>query len=289
MSRFIDSISLNQRFLPGRGRLPTLAAACFVAALSAANDAGAALVAYDFDSISVPGAADSIDVCQPSCPLGVVAGLPSGDDGVRASSGASTAARVNIRNAANVINGSDAVVDDSTFNGYFGPASGPLLNNFLVLGDNDGPIYGTGTVSPGSGQSFVRLPFLVPAGTTAVQFGFDMAFNGSDTSATADDVFNAKVTNAAGTVSPLLLSSLGSDSGFQSRRFHPGDLPTWTPAPEQTGSTWWLEFELLEGGDGTHSAVGLDNVRIAAVPLPAPVLMLGSALVGMGLFRRRAH
>jgi hypothetical protein len=288
MSRFISSLSHLQRYFPDCARLRRLAAVCLMSALSAANDAGAALIAYDFDTIIVPGAADSIDVCQPSCPLNVVAGLPAGDDGVRASSGASTAARVNVRNAANSINGSNAVVDNSTFNGFFGPASGPLLNNFLVLGDNDGPIYGTGTVSPGTGQSYVRLPFFVPTGTTAVQFGFDIAFNGSDESATADDVFNAKVTNAAGTASPLVLSSLISDSGFQSRPFQPDDLPTWAPLPEQTGSTWWLEFELLEGGDGTQSAVGLDNVRIAAVPLPAPVLMLGSALIGMGIFRRRA-
>jgi hypothetical protein len=97
------------------------------------------------------------------------------------------------------------------------------------------------------------------------------------------------VTNAAGTVSPLQIASLSSDAGFQSRRFLAGELPTWSPTAEQTGVTWWLEFELLEGSDGTHSAIGLDNVDIATapVPLPAPALMLGSALIGMALLRRR--
>lgn len=282
--------SSNQHSLRVRGGASALAGICIVAALVASNAARAASVTYDFDSVGVPGASDTIDVCQPSCPLGVVAGLPGGDDGVRASSGSTTAARVNVRNAANPINGSDAVADDATFNGYFGAASAPLLNNFLVLGDNDGPIFGTGTVSPGTGQSFVRLPFLVPGGTATVQFAFDMAFNGSDTSDTAEDVVNVKVTNAAGTVSPLQLTALSSNAGFQSRRFLAGDLPTWSPTAAQTGVTWWLEFELLEGGDGTQSAVGLDNVGIATapVPLPAPVLMLGSALIGMALLRRRA-
>lgn len=289
MSLSRAGISSSQHLYRGRSALSALAGMCIVAALIASDDARAASVTYDFDSVSVPGADDTIDVCQPSCPLGVVAGLPGGDDGVRASSGSTTAARVNVRNAANSINGSDAIADDATFNGYFGAANAPLPNNFLVLGDNDGPIFGTGTVSPGTGQSFVRLPFLVPAGTTTVQFAFDMAFNGSDTSDTADDIFNVKVTNAAGTVSPLQIASLSSDAGFQSRRFLAGELPTWSPTAEQTGVTWWLEFELLEGGDGTHSAIGLDNVGIATapVPLPAPALMLGSALIGMALLRRR--
>lgn len=281
--------SSNQHSLRGRGGVSALAGICIVAALVTASGARAATLTYDFDSIDVPGAGDTIDVCQPSCPVGVVAGLPGGDDGVRASSGSTAAARVNVRNAVNPINGSDAVADAATFNGYFGAASAPLPNNFLVLGDNDGPIFGTGTVSPGTGQSFVRLPFLLPGGTATVRFAFDMAFNGSDTSDTADDVFNVKVTNAAGTASPLQLTSLSSDSGFQSRRFLAGDLPTWAPTAGQTGVTWWLEFELLEGGDGTQSAIGLDNVSIATapVPLPAPVLMLGSALIGMTLVRRR--
>ncbi|MCG3202931.1 MAG: hypothetical protein NFCOHLIN_02817 [Gammaproteobacteria bacterium] len=291
MSLSCISSSSNRHPLRGRGALSARAGICIVAALVMSSGARAASVTYDFDSVGVPGASDTIDVCQPSCPLGVVTGLPGGDDGVRASSGSTAAARVNVRNAGNPINGSDAVTDAATFNGYFGAAGAPLPNNFLVLGDNDGPIFGTGTVSPGTGQSFVRLPFLLPVGTATVRFAFDMAFNGSDTSDSAEDVFNVKVTNAGGTVSALQLASLGSDSGFQSRRFLAGDLPAWTPAAGQTGVTWWLEFELLEGGDGTQSAIGLDNVSIATVPvpLPAPVLMLGSALIGMTLVRRRTE
>ena len=80
MSRFISSLSPLQGSFPDRAHRQRLAAVCLIAALSAANDAGAALIAYDFDTISVPGAADSIDVCQPSCPLNVVAGRPAGAD-----------------------------------------------------------------------------------------------------------------------------------------------------------------------------------------------------------------
>ncbi|MCC6714304.1 MAG: VPLPA-CTERM sorting domain-containing protein [Gammaproteobacteria bacterium] len=291
MSLSYALFSSNRHSRRGHGGRLALAAICIVAASVTSNDARAAPITYDFDSVGVPGASDTVDVCQPSCPLDVVAGLPGGDDGVRASSGSTTAARVNVRNAANPINGSEAVADDATFNGHFGAPDAPLPNNFLVLGDNDGPVFGTGTVSPGTGQSFVRLPFLVPGGTATVRFAFDMAFNGIDTSGTAQDVVNVKLTNAAGTASPLQLASLGSDSGFQSRRFLAGDLPVWSPTAEQTGVTWWLEFELLEGGEGTQSAVGLDNVSIATapVPLPAPVLMLGSAMIGMALLRRRAE
>jgi len=291
MSLSRAGVPSSKHLYRGRDAASTVAGMCIVAALVASSDVAlAASVTYDFDSVSVPGASDTIDVCQPSCPLGVVAGLPGGDDGVRASSGSTTAARVNVRNAANPINGSDAVTDEATFNGYFGAASAPLLNNFLVLGDNDGAIFGAGTVSPGTGQSFVRLPFHVPAGTATVQFAFDMAFNGSDTSEAAEDIVNVKVTNAAGTVSPLQIASLSSGVGFQSRRFLPGELPTWTPTAAQSGVTWWLEFELLEDGDGTQSAIGLDNVGIATapVPLPAPALMLGSALIAVALLRRRA-
>ena len=253
--------------------------------LSSAS-AHAFTVSYNFDNVTVVDAAGTVDVCQTTCPAGVVAGLPAGVDGVRASSG-SSATRVNIRNQDNAINAVNPAAPDTVFNGFFSTGDAGNRNNFLVLGDDDGAIFGTGTVSPGSGQSYIRLPFFVDTGTATVGFSFDFAFNGSDTSATLDDVFTAKVTNASGTNTPLVLFSRSSAAGFTARHLSAIDLPTWIPKSADTGNTWWLEFELVEAGTGTQSAVGIDNVTVSSVPVPAPIALLGTALCGLPTMARR--
>jgi hypothetical protein len=263
--------------------------ASLLLALSTAS-AHAFTTSYNFDNVTAD-AASTVDVCQTTCPGSVVAGLPSGTDGVRATSGGS-AAHVNIRNQDNAINAVDAAAPDTVFNGFFSTGSAAQRNNFLVLGDDDGAIFGTGTVSPGSGQSYIRLPFFVDPGTTQVGFSFDFAFNGTDTSATLDDVFTAKVTNAGGTTTPLVLFSRSSAAGFTSQHLSALDLPTWIPNVADTGTTWWLEFELVEAGTGTQSAIGIDNVSIgdvtvSSVPVPAPLALLGSALCGFPTVARR--
>lgn len=260
-------------------------AALLLLALNAAA-VHAFTVSYDFEDITVADKASTVDVCQTTCPTNVVAGLPAGTNGVRASSGGS-AARVNIRNQDNAINAVVPAAPDTVFNGFFSTGNANNPNNLLVLGDDDGAIFGTGTVSPGSGQSYIRLPFFVDAGTDKVGFSFDFAFNGSDTSATVDDVFTAKVTSATGTTTPLVLFSTSSAAGFVSQHLSATDLPTWIPNPADTGTTWWLEFELVEAGTGTQSAVGIDNVTVSSVPVPAPIALLGSALCGLPRLSRR--
>jgi hypothetical protein len=265
---------------------PTLAALGIVATLLNSPQASAFTVSYDFESVSVPAATDSIDVCQPTCPTTVAAGLPDGDDGIRASSGGS-AGRVNVRSEYNAINAVDGAAPDTVFDGFFSTGTTVAPNRFLVLGDNDGAVHGTGTVTPGTGQSFVRLPFFVPLATAAVSFSFDAVFEGIDSSATLQDTFTVKLSNATGTASPTTIYQRGSDEGFAALTLGGAQLPTWLPDPADTGRTWWLEFELVELGDGTQSAVGLDNITISSVPLPAPLSLLGSALVAMATTRRR--
>lgn len=285
----MHAIALSNAFpcstAPNRNCL-TLAALGLIATLLNSPQVGAFTVSYDFESVSVPAATDSTDVCQPTCPTTVAAGLPDGDDGIRASSGGS-AARVNVRTELNGINAVDAAAPDTVFDGFFSTGTTVAPNRFLVLGDNDGAVHGTSTVTPGTGQSFVRLPFFLPLATAAVSFSFDAVFEGIDSSATLQDLFTVKLSSATGTVSPMTIYQRGSDEGFVTLTLSGAQLPTWVPDPADTGRTWWLEFELLELGDGTQSAVGLDNVTISSVPLPAPLALLGSALVAMATTGRR--
>jgi hypothetical protein len=276
--------SLPLRFVRDRRRC----ALALTAALLSPCTAAAFTVSYDFQSVTVASASDSIDICQPTCPTTIVTGLPDGDDGVRASSGGS-AARVNVRSEFNAINAVIPAAPDTVFDGFFSTGTVEAPNHFVVLGDNEGAIHGTGTVTPGTGQSFLRLPFFVPSGTGAVAFAFDIAFDGTDSSATLQDTFTAKLSNGSGTASPLMLYQLGSDAGLASLHLSSPQLPTWQPEPGQTGQTWWLEFELIELGDGTQTAVGIDNVRISSVPVPAPLLLLATALLAIVPARRSAR
>ena len=52
-----------------------------------------------------------------------------------------------------------------------------------------------------------------------------------------------------------------------------------------TGSTTTISFQGL--GDPGVLYIGLDNVTVSAVPLPPTALLLGSGLVGLGLWRRK--
>ena len=241
-------------------------------------------VIYDFEAVVVPDANASIDVCQTTCPGDVVPGLPDGANGIRGSSG-TNASRVNIRDSLNGINAADSTGTGTTFSGFFDPSVISSVNQFLVLGDNDGAIYGTGTVSPGSGQSYLRLPFFVPAGTNQVAFSLDFAFEGVDESTTADDVVTAKVTSETGSLSPVTLFSYISESSFGARKLAASELPVWSPLADQTNMFWWLEFELIEAGNGTQSAVGLDNIRVSSVPVPTPLVLLGSSLLAISTVR----
>ncbi|MEM7252866.1 MAG: hypothetical protein AAF493_15730 [Pseudomonadota bacterium] len=53
-----------------------------------------------------------------------------------------------------------------------------------------------------------------------------------------------------------------------------------------TASTLALQFECLES---SGQCIFIDNVQLAAVPIPAPVFLFGSAMIVIGICRRHAR
>ena len=95
--------------------------------------------------------------------------------------------------------------------------------------------------------------------------------------------------NPAGSANTLVTVSAASAS----KDFH------FSPVGHTTSNMGWATQVFLFVADGTsdtltflsgtHSATGpaLDNVRIAATPLPPAILLFGTALAGMGFLGRR--
>lgn len=163
------------------------------------------------------------------------------------------------------------------FGSFFAPVG--ATNKFLVLGDQRSAIGDP----VGAGTFMVALPFLVPTlGHLTVSFGY--AFNGLDTSSANTDVFSARIVdqlnpqNYFDLLSPL--ASLNFGSGQVQRTL---DIPT--NLASLAGHASYLEFKLVQGGSGTSSAAGIDNIRV--VPEPGSALLLGLGLGALTLAKRR--
>ena len=196
---------------------------------------------------------------------------------------------VGIRRTDNNIN-----VNLSNSFGSFFPVSS--TNNFLVLGDQVGP--NTGVAN--AGVFGFALPFAVPTGATSIDVSFDWAFSGDDTSTTAgvEDLFTAGIAgNGFSISSPMspaqtLLSQTSPNTtgftGFNNNGQVNATIALGSLPPEAAGNLRYLVFGLSEHvNTATNTAVGIDNIRITAVPVPAALWLFGSALASMGIVGRR--
>lgn len=103
--------------------------------------------------------------------------------------------------------------------------------------------------------------------------------------------YNVTFDIGGATGTQIVATALGSGSGTFSAT---GISTSWTPQLltfTATGSSTVLSF--LGAAEAGFDYIGLDNVQVAlaATPLPSSVLMLGTALLGLGLvgWRRRQH
>ena len=197
---------------------------------------------------------------------------------------------VGIRRTDNNIN----VNLSNSFGSYFPVSS---TNNFMVLGDQVGP--NTGVAN--QGVFGFALPFSVPAGSTSIDVSFDWAFAGDDTSTTpgVEDLFTAGIAgngfNMSSPMTPastLLSQTSPNTTGFTGFNINGqvnatialGSLP-----PAAAGNLRYLVFGLSEHANtATNSAVGIDNIKVSAVPVPAAIWLFGSAVMGLiGVGRRK--
>ncbi len=200
-------------------------------------------------------------------------------------------------NAVNLRLGTDTINTYNAGNPYqrFSFAAGTTFfnpntaaNKFLVLGDDSGQLAG----SPDKGTFGFAMPFSVAAGTTDVSFSFDWVFKAFGTGDT--DRFVAGVAGNGFDISnPMNLGYNLVDQSITSQGALQGPANV-TTALSNLGSAdsngyYYLVFGLLEnnGSPTTNSAVGIDNINVSAVPLPAAVWTFLAGFMGLLALGRR--
>jgi hypothetical protein len=211
--------------------------------------------------------------------------------------GPTNSTAVNLRAANDDIDSKLQGTDDKAdrFDNFFTSGS------FAVLGDDAGLIGGP----PDQGTFALSQQFKLPKKadgneilnfdlTLSFRYAFDGVVDANPPVGALDDDFTVTLTR----INPnnqrvlqtynLFTSSLGIARSRQVSGDFSAQLLDLLP-----GATYVLSFVLHEKGAGFNSAVGIDTVKllgdatVAAVPVPAPLLLLGSAVAGISTFARR--
>ena len=241
------------------------------------------LLAEDFQDVTGITAATTVRTIQ-----SILTDAPNPLDGNPVASfsntgnGNASALSFNVRRWDNAIDGSSGSANfgDSDFDNFFG--SSP--NQFLVRGDNSGNVGGSanGGTSAGASSTMAIRFALDPIIGSPLQLiiGFDYVFDANNI-ANPDDFLAELILADSSTVSLL---NFGTPS--VSTR---GNFSTAVPYASLSSAPAFLNFRLIEGEDNGSSAIGLDNLQVAAVPEPGALALLGIGLLGLRLARSRSN
>jgi hypothetical protein len=199
---------------------------------------------------------------------------------VNTGNGDASALSLNVRRWDNAIDGSGAAsLGDNDFDNFFGGSP----NQFLVMGDNLGNMGSTpngGTNVGASSTMSIRfaLDTITLSDPRKLEIAFDYVFDANNT-ANPDDFIAELILADTSTVNLLNFAApTAVTRGTYSNVLAFSGL---------AADPVFLNFRLVEGRNLGSSAVGLDNIRVSAIPEPGVVTLLGLGLLGLGLARGR--
>lgn len=190
--------------------------------------------------------------------------------------GDASAASVNLRQANNTINTS---VNDG-FDGFFG-------SRFMVIGDDSGNMAGepNGQTNGALSRASFGLGNL-DAGTYTFAVSFDYVADSRSPAPNPDD-FSVLFETAPGAASALATVLQASDIAPNSAAFREVGFSWLGSFTLAAASDVYLSFELEEFNGDASAAAGIDNLSIRQIPEPGTLALVGLALVGASLRRRR--
>lgn len=195
--------------------------------------------------------------------------------------GNASAASFNVRRWDNAIDGSSGspTLGNVNFDNFFGASP----NQFLVMGDNSGNMGST----PNGGTNAAA------SSTLSIRFALDATslIDPHRLSVVFDYVFDANnVNNPDDFIAELILADSSVVNLLNFPAPTAGTRGTYSaiiPYVSLAADPAYLNFRLVEGSGNGSSAVGLDNLKVTAIPEPGMLALLGLGLLGLGLARGR--